>query len=144
MSKIIVCGGRRFGEFSYKEKVNGVWVEVQRDKNLAIDERKTFATAMMIYSPSYIVQGAAKGADRMAILWANKYGVEHSNQQYQANWDLHGLNAGPERNTLMLDDNPDIDFVVAFKGGKGTANMIEQSIGRGLRVFQPKIHTRIG
>ena len=41
-----------------------------------------------------------------------------------AKWKLHGKAAGPIRNQLMLVEHKP-DMVLAFPGGKGTANMIK-------------------
>ena len=137
--KILVTGGRKFGEFSYKEKQNGKWVEVIRDRDLAIAERWTIHYVLSLSHATYIIQGNAYGADRMAQEWADKNNIQHSGKMYSANWDRDGSGAGPIRNKLMLDDNPDIECVYAFTGGTGTANMIKQSQERGLNVVKPKI-----
>jgi len=34
----------------------------------------------------------------------------------------------------MLDENPDIELVVAFPGGRGTDNMVKQAEARGIPV----------
>lgn len=50
-----------------------------------------------------------------------------------ANWEAFGAAAGPVRNRWMLDLEPDL--VIAFPGGKGTKNMIEQAKKRGVPVM---------
>ena len=58
-----------------------------------------------------LVHGAARGAD----------------------WQMHGLRAGPVRNREMLRTcKPEI--VVAFPGGSGTEHMIDISLKAGVRV----------
>ena len=54
---------------------------------------------------------------------------------FEADWDRHGKAAGPIRNKQMLDEGKP-DLVVAFEGGKGTANMIAQAEAAGVRVFR--------
>jgi len=52
---------------------------------------------------------------------------------FPADWSRHGKSAGPIRNRQMLiEGRPDI--VVAFPGGKGTANMIKQAVEAGVKV----------
>lgn len=43
-----------------------------------------------------------------------------------ADWKKHGKAAGPIRNGIMLRDGKP-DMVVAFPGGRGTANMVDQA-----------------
>lgn len=135
---ILVCGGRNYGEQSYKEKQNGVWVEVKRPKDLWLPEMLLVNTVLHFYKPSLIVQGAALGGDHMARRWADKNGVEHTGMKFEAEWDKYGRGAGPIRNKRMLDENP-IDLVIAFQGGSGTANMVKQAQERGIDVIEPKI-----
>ena len=49
-----------------------------------------------------------------------------------ADWKRHGRAAGPIRNGEMLKDRPDL--VVAFPGGKGTANMVTQATNAGIEI----------
>jgi hypothetical protein len=66
------------------------------------------------FTPAVICHGAARGADRLAGLWASSRHVVV--KPYPADWEKHGRAAGPIRNRLMLDDfHPDL--VVAFKDG---------------------------
>ena len=53
-----------------------------------------------------------------------------------ADWTKHGKAAGPIRNQKMLDECPDL--VVAFPGGKGTADMVRRAMKAGIDcwVFQ--------
>lgn len=50
-----------------------------------------------------------------------------------ANWDVFDRRAGPVRNSWMLDLKPDL--VIAFPGGRGTQNMVEQAKKRGIKVM---------
>ena len=48
---------------------------------------------------------------------------------------IHGAAAGPVRNGEMLSrGKPDV--VIAFPGGRGTANMCEQAMTAGVRVVR--------
>lgn len=48
-----------------------------------------------------LVVGDAKGIDDIAVGWA--YARNKEVRKYRANWDVHGLQAGPIRNQEMID-----------------------------------------
>ena len=105
---MLVCGGR-----GYEDAVR-VYAVLD---DLGIDE---------------IVEGGAEGADLIARGWAwRREVVCHT---YPAQWKKHGRSAGPLRNAQMLKANPDLDLVVAFPGGPGTANMVTQARRAGIPV----------
>ena len=79
-----------------------------------------------------IVSGGARGADSLGEDWAATRGVRV--EVHPARWDLHGRRAGPIRNAEMLDTRPDV--VVAFPGGRGTADCVAGAERRGLRVIR--------
>ena len=70
---------------------------------------------------SLVIQGEARGADRLAKAWAVGRGIE--TLDCPANWGLYGKQAGYIRNSYMLSMSPDI--VVAFPGGAGTRMMVD-------------------
>ena len=70
-----------------------------------------------------LIHGAARGADKLADEWAQKRGVEI--EAYVADW-RDGKRAGPMRNQQMLDQGKP-HMVIAFPGGKGTADMIRRA-----------------
>lgn len=109
--KVLVCGGRDFPSPAQ------VWTALD-----ALHAEHGF-TALM--------QGGAPGADRMASEWA---ATKPEIQRYvcHAEWDKYGKAAGPKRNARMLEWKPDL--VVAFSGGRGTANMIAQAEAAGVTV----------
>lgn len=113
---IIVCGGRYYADEPFVI--------------LTLDRLRA------IYGPLHIIQGGASGADRMAFRWAQKQPhVLASN--VPADWQSHGRRAGPVRNQKMLDDyRPKL--VVAFPGGRGTADMIRRAKAAGVPVLEPK------
>jgi hypothetical protein len=51
-----------------------------------------------------------------------------------ADWEKWGTAAGPKRNQMMLDQKPDI--VLAFPGGRGTADMIARAEQAGVEVIK--------
>jgi hypothetical protein len=85
--------------------------------------------------PSRVVHGAARGADRMAGEWARNMALDEI--AVPADWNANGKAAGPIRNQKMLDDHHP-KFVVAFPGGRGTADMIARARKAGIDVAEIK------
>jgi hypothetical protein len=81
-----------------------------------------------------VVTGGARGADALAATWARDYGV--SLAEYPADWRTHRRAAGPIRNAAMLAaESPDL--VIAFPGGRGTADMVAKARAAGVAVWEP-------
>jgi len=74
---------------------------------------------------SVIIHGDQLGADTYAKWWATERGVPHA--PFKAEWGRYGKSAGPVRNRRMIVEGKP-DLVVAFKGGKGTADMVRQAM----------------
>lgn len=110
---MIICGGRGYverpGDYEYvAAKVNQLPITT-------------------------IISGGASGADTMAIKFARKLGIDY--KVFYAEWAKHGRSAGYRRNLLMAQN---ADAVIAFPGGKGTANMVSIAKQMGLTVY--KVH----
>lgn len=71
-----------------------------------------------------LIHGAARGADSIAANWAKTRGI--ATVAYPADWDRFGKRAGPVRNRQMLHEARP-DAVLAFPGGRGTADMVKQA-----------------
>lgn len=113
MVKVLVCGGRDFND---TEKIYQFLDRFHRFNNV-----------------SCLVEGDARGVDRIAGYWARKNKI--NNEKYPALWDTHGRKAGVLRNQMMLDyENPDI--VIAFPGGRGTTDMVERARKQGFEVYE--------
>ncbi len=80
-----------------------------------------------------VIQGGARGADTLAKTAAVVMGIDI--EEFTADWESHGRAAGPIRNKRMLDEGKP-DRVIAFPGGKGTANMVRQAKARGIEVLE--------
>lgn len=111
--RVLVCGGRNYNNAMQL----GSWLESIRAER-GID---------------CIIHGGAPGADRMAGRFADW--VEIPTQVFPADWKTHGKAAGPIRNALMLREGRP-DLVVAFAGGKGTANMVKKARQAGVEVLE--------
>lgn len=113
--RVLVCGGRDYAD----------WHELSSHlARLRLEAPHDTLT---------IIQGGAKGADGMAREWCEAYHVAYIN--YPADWERHGRAAGPIRNQRMLDDGRP-ELVLAFPGGRGTADMIGRALKAGVRVVQ--------
>jgi hypothetical protein len=109
--KVLITGGRDFEDEDLLQQILG---------------RLHSATPF-----SCLIHGAAKGADQLAGKWATENGVEAI--ACPADWKRHGRGAGPTRNKQMLEDHKP-DLVVAFPGGKGTANMVALAQKAGTKI----------
>ena len=113
--RLLVCGGRGF-----------------RDWDLL---SRTLANIRAAEPIARIIHGGADGADRLADRWAVENGVPVS--LYLPDWDNLGRAAGPRRNQYMLDDGKP-HRVIAFQGGRGTADMIRRAKKAGVPVIEVK------
>lgn len=110
---VVVTGGRTYGN---RARVNGVLGRLHKANPITL-----------------LGQGMAFGADMLAQQWARVAGVEC--RGFQAQWDRRGWAAGVIRNRAMLEAiQPDL--VVAFEGGPGTRNCIEQAEEMGFFVYE--------
>jgi hypothetical protein len=112
--RVLVCGGRDFGDYSLVcDTLNQLLPEIN--------------------AGTTIISGAARGADALGERWA--HAARADLERYPADWEAHGRSAGPIRNRQMLVEGKP-DLVVAFAGGKGTANMIKQARAAGVKVIE--------
>ena len=81
---------------------------------------------------SLVIAGGARGADTLGAEWAKGQGIPC--EVYMADWEGLGRKAGPIRNQRMLDEGKP-DLVVAFPGGRGTADMVRRAHAAGLAVL---------
>jgi hypothetical protein len=80
-----------------------------------------------------LIAGGARGADTLAYEWAQARGIPAV--VYKADWAKLGRAAGPIRNQRMLGEgNPNL--VIAFPGGRGTANMVRLAREAGVEVIE--------
>ena len=97
----------------------------------------TTALRQVRYEPLEVVQGACPtGADAAARLWAKLNKVPC--RGFPADWDTHGLAAGPRRNREMARYG---QALLAFWDGasRGTADMIQAAGQLGLRLHVVRV-----
>lgn len=122
--RVLVCGGRNYADR------NRVFSELTALSGDITDETPLGTVHLTI------IHGACStGADR----WADEYAVVHwcRFEEYPADWDAHGRAAGPIRNQRMIDEGKP-DLVMAFPGGRGTADMIRRARAAGIPVKEIK------
>lgn len=110
--RVLVCGGRDFND---RETVFHTLHELASEHGWLT-----------------IIEGGASGADKLAREWANL--CWHGVITKPADWDRYGKGAGPIRNGQMLIGGKP-DLVVAFPGGRGTADMVRQATNAGVKVM---------
>lgn len=108
--RVIVTGGRGY------QDANAVYV------------------ALMNLRPRTVVQGGASGADKHARDWCSVRGTHCVT--FAADWKKHGKAAGPIRNQQMIDAGADL--VLAFPGGRGTADCVARAKAAGITVMEVK------
>lgn len=102
--KVLVCGGR---DFTDAERIAEVLSACHRARAITL-----------------LIHGGARGADRLAGEWAQRIGIPV--QEFEAQWEEQGRAAGPIRNQRMLDEGRP-DLVIAFPGGRGTADTVHRA-----------------
>ena len=112
MTRVIVCGGRNFRSPAQ------VWCELDR--------------LHAIHHFRELMQGGAIGVDTFAREWVAKH-HEVISWTCRAEWDKYGKAAGPKRNARMLEWDPNL--VIAFPGGRGTADMVRRAKAAGVQTI---------
>ena len=115
--RVLVCGGRDFNDAEkLVEKLDLLREEHEAKGNRVV-----------------VIHGDAKGADYLANSWAEFHKLKI--KKFPANWKKFGKAAGHIRNAQMLEESSP-DVVVAFPGGRGTQNMIQQAEKYGVPVIK--------
>lgn len=122
--RVLVCGGRDFDKSS-------VWNWLERFAYGDIAE----ITGIHRPKITALIHGGARGADEGAAEWGKSEGLRVI--AFHADWKKHGKAAGPIRNQRMIDEGKP-DIVIAFPGGRGTANMVALAQAAGI----PVVHAR--
>jgi hypothetical protein len=111
--RVLVCGGRDY---------------LDRDRLFMELDALRLARGVTV-----VISGCARGADTLGLEWAEARGIEVT--RFPADWETHRRAAGPIRNQQMLDEgNPDL--VIAFPGGRGTADMVRRATAAGIETIQ--------
>ena len=112
--RVLVCGGRNYRGLEPDQHVGMTLHDLHLQRPIAA-----------------LIEGGSSGADSTARHWAKSAGVR--SVTVPADWHTHGKAAGPIRNQRMIDDfKPDL--VLAFPGGRGTADMVRRARAAGVEV----------
>lgn len=106
--RVLVCGGRNY------------------------DNYDIVSETLSKFTVDAVITGGCSGADALAERWARENNV--AVLLFPAQWDEHGRAAGPIRNQQMLDEGKP-DLVLAFRGGKGTADMVRRAAKANIRIL---------
>lgn len=120
--KWVICGGRNFGcdgpdgpEFRFI---------ISKLEKLASEYCPGYPSGdIQLPQGIEIISGGATGVDTVAIEWAIVNWIPFA--EFKPDWKRYGRKAGPLRNQKMLDEG--VDLVIAFPGGKGTADMVRKA-----------------
>lgn len=115
--KVLVCGGRDFNDY-----------------DLLVD---TLIGLLGQYETKDVtfISGHARGADKLGERFANTNNCKLL--IFPADWDKYRKAAGFIRNQQMIDEGKP-DLVVAFKGGRGTADMVKRAKKHNIEVVEVK------
>lgn len=112
MKRLLVCGSRHYADREFME-----------------------GRILHVFRPDVIIEGGARGADRLARSIAEQHGI--AVETYPADWEQYGRAAGHIRNRQMLVEGKPYR-VAAFRIGgaenRGTNNMIAQAEKAGIPV----------
>jgi hypothetical protein len=123
IDKVLICGGREFAD-------QALFNHTLHCLPALISEH--FKGQRRLDSEYCIIQGEAKGADRMAKVYAKYAGLPCMG--FEANWHYYENAAGPIRNRWMKKfGQPQIGL--AFPGGSGTRDMMKALVAAGVPVF---------
>ncbi len=110
--RVLVCGGRDYTDRGWLQSV--------------------LSRIHAASSITVLIHGRARGADSLAGEWAERNGVMVL--EYAADWERYKKAAGAVRNQRMLDHGKP-ELVLAFPGGRGTADMVGRARDAGVRTI---------
>lgn len=143
--RVLICGGREFGRPNWDE--NGRIIKDHKHDEYRfgldtitriLDERGCLDNEYKMPIDVTIIHGGATGADMIGDSWAIINWAQKI-ELYEADWFKHGKAAGFIRNQQMLDEGKP-DLVIAFPGGKGTADMVHRAKKAGVEVIEVAYH----
>ena len=114
MVRVLVCGGRQFED---RDMLTAALDKLHQERGFTL-----------------LIAGGARGADSLAEAWAKAAGVPR--KIHAPRWEYPG-----RRNQRMLDERQP-DLVVAFPGGRGTADMVGRARSAGIEVIDLGVATQ--
>ena len=125
--RVLVCGGRKYTD---RDHIHNTLCDIDTERGPI----------------THVIHGGATGADDEAMIWVHMMAQNWRRRDikhipFVAEWHKHGRAAGPIRNKRMLEEGKP-DLVVAFPGGKGTANMCAIAEAAGVEVIKIEARSR--
>ncbi len=120
--RVLVCGGR---DFALPEK------SIEASNQRSFIWNYLTQVNLGVEPIEVLIHGGAVGVDRCAGQWAHNQRI--TVREFIAQWDKYDKSAGPIRNQQMLDEGKP-DLVIAFPGGRGTADMVRRAKKAGVKV----------
>lgn len=111
--QIVVTGGRDYQDFAMVED-----------------------TLDFLAPAEVLVGDCPTGVDKMVREWCDSTFTPCT--VFKANWEKHGKAAGPKRNSEMVRASKVDAAVIAFPGGKGTADCVRRAISLNRIVMEVK------
>lgn len=133
MCRILVCGGRSFGEVPDGCPPDQIAQHAERAGREVFLLRQVLDQQITERKATHVITGGARGADQHAARRALWRGIKV--EVYKADWRKDGKKAGPIRNARMLQEGKP-DLVLAFSGGRGTADMVLRAKAAGVEVIE--------
>ena len=124
MSRCIIAGSRTINEQKIVDEV--------------MDDFHYYNPLRFIH---VVISGGAGGVDRLGEVWARRNNC--SIHQETALWNHHGRGAGVIRNGKMAD-MADMCIVIMEDDSKGSKNMIEQAVAKGIFTRVYRVYRRMG
>ena len=126
--RLLVCGGRNFG----------VWADERNFIRKHITEVLCPAGGAALWHRHLdtIISGMATGVDTVAAEFARDMRIKLDPYKItDEEWAKYNRSAGPRRNRRMIvEGKPNV--VLAFNGGPGTRNMIQQAKNNDIPVIE--------
>lgn len=109
---LLACGGRRYADY------------------------EMLSATLDYYDPTTVIVGQMRGAESLAADWAVAHDVPL--HEFVPDWQGHGPVAGRLCNQRMLDEGKP-DLVVAFPGGRNTADIVRRAHKAGVEVVAVEV-----
>ncbi|WP_336801646.1 SLOG family protein [Kaistia sp. MMO-174] len=150
MTRVLVCGGRGYGEVPRDCPLDQLDFERARAAKEVARLFQVLDAAVSRLRLTLLIHGGAFGADRNAGSSAKARGI--AMQIYQAEWSAdveragavvrvnsrgnrYDAAAGARRNQQMIDEGKP-EVCIAFPGGSGTRDMVSRATKAGVRVIK--------
>lgn len=118
--RVLICGATYFLDY---ERMHDELMRIFAEKEL---------------NDVTIISGMAKGADTLAVKFAEQYNMPCL--KFPADWARYGKGAGPVRNQQMLDEGkPNLIIAFPMQSSRGTRDMINRGLMEDVEVITVEV-----